>query len=371
MVVGAGQAGLACARLLQAAGVDVVVLEQTTVAASWRGHYDRLTLNTDRRLSALPGRPIPAEAGQWVSRDAFVSYLQEYAEDLPVRTGTRVCRLERDGSGWLLRTDRREVLRARHVVLATGLNRVPHLPPWPGSSTIPLLHSGAYRSPAPFAGLTVLVIGAGTSGSEIAADLAGTSRVLLSARTPPALFPRALGPVPTQLGAFSLPLVPSRVGDLALAATRQVWRRRDAALGLHGPAGPVSAARRGQLPVLDAGLRAAVHAGRVQILAAVDRLDGDCVLLADGSRVRADVLLAATGWRPGLEPLVGHLGILDGRGLPRDLPAGLHAVGFATPLTGSIHAAGFEAAAVVTSITGGSLLRSAVTGIRRRLPLPA
>ncbi|GAC1324652.1 MAG: NAD(P)/FAD-dependent oxidoreductase [Mycobacteriales bacterium] len=371
VVLGAGQAGLACAHLLQRAVVDVVVLERSSVGASWRGHYDRLTLNTDRRLSALPGRPIPADAGRWVSRDGFVSYLEDYAADLPVRTGVDVTRLDPDGAGWRVRAGRRTAVRAEHVVIATGPNRVPFVPRWPGRLDLPMIHSGNYRNPSAYAGQTVLVVGAGNSGCEIAADLGGTSHVLLSVRTPPALFPRAVGPVSAQLGAFPLPLVPTRVGDLALSTTMGLWRRGDASLGLHTPRRPVSAARRGEVQVLDAGLRAAVRAGRVEVVAAVERLDGTDVRLLDGTVVRPDVVIAATGWRPGLEPLVGHLGLLDDRGYPAYSRDGLHWVGFGTPLTGYIHAAGYEAESVVASITGRGRLRSAVTGLRRRLPVPA
>ncbi|MDQ6650977.1 MAG: NAD(P)/FAD-dependent oxidoreductase [Actinomycetota bacterium] len=370
-VIGAGQAGLACAHLLQQAGVDVVVLERAGVGASWRGRYDRLTLNTDRRLSSLPGRPIPSSRKRWVSRDEFVAYLESYAEELPVRTDVEVTRLEQEASGWRLRAARRTVLRAQHVVVATGANRVPFLPSWAGRPTIPVSHSSEYRTSAPYRGQTVLVVGAGNSGCEIAADLSATSGVLLSVRTPPALFPRAVGPVATQLGAFPMPLVPARVGDLAISAAMQLWHRGDKALGLATPRRPVTAARSGEIPVLDAGLRAAVRSGQVQVVAAVERLAGRQVILADGTAVRPDSVVAATGWRPGLEPLVGHLGVLDERGQPLTRLPGLHFVGFGPSLTGYIHAAGYEAASVASSVTGGSALTRASISVRRRLPLPA
>lgn len=370
-MVGAGQAGLACARLLLTAGIDVVVLERDRVGSTWRSRYERLTLNTERRLSALPGHPLPASAGRWVSREDFVSYLESYAEGLPVRAGVEVTRLDPTGEGWRVLTGDGAALSAAHVVVATGANQVPHLPDWPGSLDVPLLHSGSYCNPDGYGGKTVLVVGAGNSGSEIAADLSGTARVLLSVRTPPALFPRAIGPLPMQLAAFPLPLVPSRLGDLALSATMRLWRRSDAALGLPVPRRPVSAARRGEVPVLDAGLRAAVGSGRVEVVPAVERLAGKAVVLVDGSAVHPDVVIAATGWRPALAPLIGHLGLLGPSGLPTHLPTGLHLVGFGAPITGYIHAAGYDAASVVSAVTGGSSLGAALTGIRRRLPLPA
>jgi hypothetical protein len=85
----------------------------------------------------------------------------------------------------------------------------------------------------------------------------------------------------------------------------------------------------------------------------VARLDGEAVVLADGSRVAVDVVLAATGFRTGLEPLVGHLGVLDGRGVPLahapDAPPGapgLHFVGFDVTLGGMLRAIARQAQAL-------------------------
>jgi putative flavoprotein involved in K+ transport len=75
-IIGGGPGGLAVAHALRAQGLRAVVLEKSDrVGASWRGHYDRLHLHTTRRLSGLPGLPIPRRFGRWVSRDDVVRYL--------------------------------------------------------------------------------------------------------------------------------------------------------------------------------------------------------------------------------------------------------------------------------------------------------
>ena len=93
-------------------------------------------------------------------------------------------------------------ISARHVLLATGLNSVPMMPSWPGVElfTGRLIHAAEYRNAAAYRGRDVLVVGAGNSGAEIAADLAesGKGQVWLS-RTPPHIIPRQLGPLPTTL----------------------------------------------------------------------------------------------------------------------------------------------------------------------------
>jgi hypothetical protein len=97
-------------------------------------------------------------------------------------------------------------------------------------------------------------------------------------------------------------------------------------------------ARTGTIPILDVGFVDAVRDRRVEIVAAVDGFDGADVLLADGSRISPDSVVAATGFRPGLEAVVGHLEVLDEHGCPRtDEPLpGLHFVGFRPTLGGML-----------------------------------
>jgi cation diffusion facilitator CzcD-associated flavoprotein CzcO len=85
--------------------------------------------------------------------------------------------------------------------------------------------------------------------------------------------------------------------------------------------------------IVDKEVIEAIKAGRIEIVRGVESLDEHAVQLADGGEVEPDVIICATGYRPGLEPLVGHLGVLDERGLPRSLGeraamAGLRFVGY-------------------------------------------
>src|SRR5512142_2785206 len=112
VVIGAGPGGLAAAAALGQAGIPAVILERAdAIGASWRGHYDRLHLHTVRWLSGLPGLPIPRREGRWVSRDAFVAYLETYARHhrLGVRLGTEVTGLARMAGAWRVSTSRGEL----------------------------------------------------------------------------------------------------------------------------------------------------------------------------------------------------------------------------------------------------------------------
>ena len=156
VVVGAGAAGLAAAAMLERRGIPTLVLERTDqVASSWRARYDSLILNTPRFTSTLAGYRIPRRYGRWPTRDDFVEYLQEYArrQDLEVRFGVEVQRLEREDAGWSLQTSD-EVIQARDVVIATGHECEPVIPDWPGRDEFPAGSSTAPNTASPhlFAG---------------------------------------------------------------------------------------------------------------------------------------------------------------------------------------------------------------------------
>ncbi|MCB5178297.1 flavin-containing monooxygenase [Streptomyces antimicrobicus] len=350
-VIGAGPAGLAAAAALRGRGVRAVVVEKAdAVGDSWRRHYDRLRLHTTRRLSALPGLAVPRRFGRWVARADVVRYLEKYAEfhELEIVTGVEVHRVERaaDGAGWTLYASGGRELAASAVVVATGFNHTPRLPDWPGRDTFTgrLVHASAYRNAAPYTGQDVLVVGVGNTGAEIAVDLAegGAARVRLAVRTAPHIVRRSTLGWPAQRTGILVRRLPVRLVDRLGALVARISVPDLSAYGLPRPTtGLYSRVRQGAIPVQDVGLIDAVRARRVLPVAAVEAFDGAEVVLADGSRVTADAVIAATGYVRGLEPLVGHLGVLDGRGRPTAhaprSPAGapgLYFVGYTNPISG-------------------------------------
>ncbi|UUU40662.1 flavin-containing monooxygenase [Streptomyces sp. NBC_00162] len=356
-VIGGGPGGLAAAAALRARGVRAVVVEKSDeVGASWRRHYDRLHLHTTRRLSALPGLAMPRRFGRWVSRDDVVRYLEKYAEfhELEVVTGVEVTHIESNGNdgsggngGWTLHATGGRVLTAAAVVVATGFNHTPRLPDWPGRDTYTgqLSHAADYRNPTPYAGLDVLVVGVGNTGAEIAVDLVegGAARVRLAVRTAPHIVRRSTAGWPAQRTGILVRRLPVRLVDRLGALVARVSVPDLSAYGLPRPGtGLYSRVEEGAIPVQDVGLIDAVRAGRVEPVAAVEAFDGAEVVLADGSRITPDAVVAATGYRRALEGLVGGLdGVLDERGRPRTLGAhtpahapGLYFTGFSNPISG-------------------------------------
>ncbi len=358
-VVGAGPGGLAAAAALKGVGIPAVVLERAaSVGATWRRHYDRLHLHTARWLSGLPGLAIPRRAGTWVSRDDFADYLEAYVRhhDLDIRLDTEVQRLEREGPDWRVATSRGAFASSR-VVIATGQNRVPFLPSWPGreSFTARFVHSSEYRTGVEHRGRDVLVIGAGNSGAEIAVDLVeqGAKRVRLSIRRPPNIVLRTVaGVVPAQLVSIALSKLPLALADALARATARVTVGDLRELGLPAPDRGIytEMIRDRQIPIIDVGLIAALRAGRVEVIPAVERFQGPSVQVRGGGVIQPDVVVAATGYGPALEPLLGHLGVLDAQGIPRshgdaespEAP-GLHFIGFSNPPTGNLREMAIDA----------------------------
>ncbi|HEX9680146.1 MAG TPA: NAD(P)/FAD-dependent oxidoreductase, partial [Anaerolineales bacterium] len=179
LIVGAGAAGLSTAAALRAEGVSSVVLEQDErIGGSWERRYDRLHLHTVRTFSSLAHYPIPRSFPRYVPKDAFARYLRGYAQAFDLRVVhscpvTRVRPPEAGDDRWRVETRQGDWV-APVVVLATGRFGRPLVPQWPGAPRWggEILHSSRYRNPAPFRGRRVLVVGAGNSGCEIAADLA-------------------------------------------------------------------------------------------------------------------------------------------------------------------------------------------------------
>jgi putative flavoprotein involved in K+ transport len=360
IVIGGGGAGLASAAMLERRGLEPVVIERgPEVGWSWRGRYDRLHLHTVRWLSGLPGHRIPRRYGKWPSRERVCDYLREYADrnGLDVRCGVEAQRIEQTEGGWRVETSAGP-LEAPRVVVATGYNARPLLPDWPGSSDFPgtLIHSSEYRNPEPFRGQDVIVVGAGNSAAEIAVDLAegGAAAVSLSVRTPPHIVKRDTLGLPSQAVGILLTKLPPRwINPIS------TWLRRRtipdlAPYGLPIPDEPPGATfmRKWMLPILDVGIVSAVRSGRIRVVAAVERFEGTEVVLTDGSRLTPAAVVAGTGFRPALEPLVGHLGVLDERGRPTEatpLP-GLHFVGFTVTLGGLLRGIGIEARLLAESI---------------------
>jgi hypothetical protein len=289
------------------------------VGAAWRSRYDRLRLNSSRWFSNLPGQRHPKGTGVFPSRDQMVGYLEDYGRDLDVRVNTRVERIDRDADGWALQTSAGE-LPAEQVIVSSGYAHTPYIPDWPGRDSYDgmLLHAAAYRNPQPFRDRDVLVVGPGCSGMEIAYDVleGGAGRVRLAVRTPPNIIIRS--PIGPLLARGVMKLGPRRADRLmSFVRRREIGDLTE--FGLPEPDEGIFSRlmRLGVAPaIVDKEVIEAIKQRRIEIVGGVESLDEAGVQLADGSRIEPDAVIAATGYRCGLEPVVGHLGVLNESGVP-------------------------------------------------------
>ncbi|QDP96017.1 NAD(P)/FAD-dependent oxidoreductase [Microlunatus elymi] len=365
LVIGASAAGLATAACLQRAGQRTVLLEAADdVAASWRGRYDRLHLHTPRAASALPGLEMPAGWRRYLARDQVVSYLEQYRDHhrLAPQYGQRVLRLEREGGDWVATTADRQ-WRAGTAVVATGFNRRPVLPSWPGIEDFrgEILHSSAYRNPTPWHGERVLVVGFGNSACEQAVDLVeGGVETHLSVRSPVNVIPRDLLGVPVlRLGA-ALHHLPARAADALAWPLVRLTVGDIRRLGLDKlPYGPMTQiARTRRIPLLDSGALDQLRAGRITLHGAISRFTPEGVEFIDGTKLEVTAVVLGTGYVPALaEFLPEWAAVCDPSGVPYEsgrptaLP-GLFFCGYRVSPAGMLHDIAHEARLLAAQLRG-------------------
>ena len=319
VIVGAGPAGLAAAATLRARGIDTTIIERGRVGEPWRSRYDRLHLHTIRSLSHLPGYRFPASsAGGWhviSSCNTWSSMRRTIGSSrgsglrprvLTAITATGasarlLARFPRGWSWWPLdipafhicpdglahsmgrwfirwNTAIRSRIATRTCSLLVPATAAPRLP-----SILPR------RCPT------------GTDRDPHAAEYPAARREGLPHPAPwdrvPAAADPAAGPTYSRAATSDYPGLECL---RTAAAQRAVSQFR----------------RTGTVPIFDVGFIDAVRSGVIEVVPGVTALDGRAVVLADGSRVSPDAVVAATGYQPGLAPLVGHLTAIGEHGIP-------------------------------------------------------
>lgn len=277
LIVGAGQAGLALAYNLRAAGLRYLIVDAaSSVGETWSSRWDSLTLFTPTQYDSLPGMAFPGPRNTYPTKDEVASYLRSYATrfSLPVRLGEPVSALVRDDGGFLARVARDE-LRVDQVVAATGPFQVPIVPEISKGADPSLfqIHSTEYRNPEALPDGSVLVVGGGNSGCQIAGELAASRRVELAVgRRVPVVPQRTLGRDiwwwGTKLGIDRVPIESTLGKRLS---------RRD--------------------PVIGTGPRGLSKRFGIRLRPRVDRIRGTTVSFADGTTSVPDSIVWATGFR--------------------------------------------------------------------------
>ena len=182
LVVGAGQAGLAMSEHLSDCGVPHLVLERHRIAERWRSErWDSLVANGPAWHDRFPGLEFPdLDPDAFASKEQVADYFAAYAEKIaaPIRCGVEVTSVQRNQGRAGFRAQTSDgTIGARFVVVATGPFQRPVIPPIvPDDAGLPQIHSSAYRNPGQLPDGNVLVVGAGSSGVQIADELRQSGR---------------------------------------------------------------------------------------------------------------------------------------------------------------------------------------------------
>ncbi|MBN9233420.1 MULTISPECIES: flavin-containing monooxygenase [Phyllobacteriaceae] len=366
IVIGAGAAGLAAADALARHGIKASVFErEQRIAEPWHQRHERLALNTHRDMSFLPGMPYPRGVPAFPPKAAVIAYLEQFARQrgIAVEFGMAVERVTRDGDHFAVHTAK-GVRHARNVIIATGHDQVPWMPDWPGAATFGgrLIHAAKFGSPKDYEGKRVLVVGAGNSGFDALNYLVGAkaASITVAGRAGPSVLPKRIGKIAVQRFSRITNALPVPIGNFMVALLQRAMFGDLRKLGF-APVkkGAISRLRDDHVAIAaDDGAIAAIKAGRIKVVTSVARFEPEQIVLADGSAIEADIVIAATGYRTGLEPMLDGLGVLNSNGAPKTNGAepgnqpGLWFISMRPSVLGHFYTAGQEAKAIAAKIAG-------------------
>ncbi len=303
-VIGAGAGGLSMARALQRHGIDYDHFERhSDIGGVWDQKnlagpmYDSAHMISSKTMSAFKGFPMPAEYPDYPGHRLILAYLKSFAEayDLreKIRFETSVEKAEKKDDRWEVSFSDGTVGHYDGLVAATGLAWHPRMPEYPGEFTGEIIHSSKYRSLDIFKGKRVLVIGAGNSGTDIAADAARVAeKAFLSMRRAYHFIPKHVFGMPADVFAVTGSIFPMKVQQYMLAIVLRLLNGDVTRHGLQKPNHlPLSSH-----PIVNTAAMHSMAHGDLKPKVDVERFDGDTVIFKDGSKEKIDLIVAATGY---------------------------------------------------------------------------
>jgi len=324
--------------------------------------YRSLQIDTSSRSLAYPDFPVPGNWPAYLRASQVLAYLEGYAAEFGIadacQTSTEVTAVEPSGGRWTVTTDRHGARDYDAVIVANGHLSVPRRPSFPGAFTGQQLHSHDYRAPEPFSGKSVVVVGMGNSGCDIAVDLARVAgQVHLSTRRSAWILPKYLLGVPTDRWStlFTRRLrLPTPVSRNLVKALARVAVGPQERFGVPKPAHPIHR----EHATIGQELLHYVAYDWIRVRPDIASLDGDEVHFADGTSTTADVVIYATGYDPSFPFLDADLvaraergGRLYRRIVHPDAP-GLYFAGLVQPVGPTIPLVEIQGRWIARALTG-------------------
>lgn len=321
-VIGAGAAGLCAAKHMLARGKEVVIFEKGShVGGLWVFNNDNgrspayrsLHINSEASVTGYRDFPLPKDSSLYPSHTEMKKYFEDYAEKFSlhehIRFNTEVTNvIPSSGGGWQIETAGGDPEIFDAVIVANGHQSEPMHPPFARDFKGQYLHSFDYRVPEPFTDKTVLVVGPGNSGLDIAADVSNVTRLtVLSARSPVLIMPRMFMGVPLArfLAKVERPWVPwpvrRRVREFVtwlVHGSMESWGFRTPKTQTHPASHPT--------------IMSQMAWDRVRAKPGVKSVEGSTVHFADGTSQEFDAIIAATGYEIDFKFLGKELTPVDG-----------------------------------------------------------
>ncbi|RAL46301.1 hypothetical protein DM860_015294 [Cuscuta australis] len=329
IIVGAGPAGLATSACLKKVSIPNIILEREDCLASlWkRRSYDRLHLHLAKEFCSLPHMPHSSTSPTYIPKDLFVRYLENYASAFgisPEYNRSVGCASFHDGKwrvvarrvngvlgkGEKINDDEEEeedVYVAPFLVVATGDNSEPYIPALAGIERFEgeVLHSSDYKSGVKYQGKSVLVVGGGNSGMEIAYDLSNHgSHASIVVRSPVHIFSREM----IRAGMILLKYVPLYMVDAVISWYAKLKHGDLSKYGLRAPAhGPFYLkSLTGRSPVIDVGTVSKIKAGVIQVQPGISAIREHSVVFENGQEQTFDAVVFATGYTNSVRKWLHH-----------------------------------------------------------------
>ncbi|KAM5568992.1 putative indole-3-pyruvate monooxygenase YUCCA10 [Rosa sericea] len=313
VIVGAGPSGIATSALLNSMSVPNIVFEREDCCASlWKKRsYDRLSLHLAKNFCSLPLMPHPFSTATFMSKDTFISYMDEYVSRFNVNPhychNVESAFYEEADKKWKVEvkntrvTDKEvcpQVYYADFLVVATGENSQAIIPELPGLETFngKVIHASDYKCGASFKDKSVLVIGCGNSGMEISNDLSENgAHASIVVRSQLHVLSREI----VRIGMILLNFLPVNMVD-RFVSFLAMFRYSDLPIyGIRQPAeGPFFyKTLTGKTPVIDRGTIKKIRSQKIKVFPGIEKIHNNIVEFKNGALQRFDAIVLATGYR--------------------------------------------------------------------------
>ncbi|XP_022771035.1 probable indole-3-pyruvate monooxygenase YUCCA10 isoform X2 [Durio zibethinus] len=309
IIVGAGPSGLATAACLKLQSIPYIILEREDCFASlWKKYaYDRLHLHLDKQFCVLPHMPFPDSYPRFISKEQFISYLDDYVSYFEISPLYRRCvvlaKFDEASKKWIVKarnlsSGEVEEFTGRFLAVASGETSNPYKPEIEGLNTFPgnVLHSTQFRNGKAFRDHNVLVVGSGNSGMEIALDLANHgAKTSIVVRSPVHILSKGM----VYLGLILLKYIPVNMVDSLMVMLSKLVYGDLTKYGITRPKqGPFfMKVAYGKYPVFDVGTHNKIKSRKIQVLPAISSIRDNEVVFENGKTHSFDAIVLCTGFK--------------------------------------------------------------------------